>query len=180
MHLDGTYSLQASKEEVWSKLLDPKVLERVIPGIKTLESLGDDKYKAVSEVKMGPVSGSFKGSMEVLNKIEGEGFTLKMKQNSRMGNVSAQGTINLKEISSRETEVLFSGDAKLTGTLARTGQRVLSGVANTLTKQFFTALEKEVVDETILKQKNQAKPGFWKRFLLWLKRIFGPGNQKTD
>ena len=75
--------------------------------------------------------------MEVADQVEHESFTLRMKQTSKIGNVNANGSISLKTIDGNQTEVTFSGDAKLSGTLARTGQRVLSGVARTMTNQFF-------------------------------------------
>ncbi|MEL6925261.1 MAG: SRPBCC domain-containing protein, partial [Bacteroidota bacterium] len=52
--------------------------------------------------------------------------------------------IFLKSLSANETEVSFDGDARLSGFLARTGNRVVGSVANTLSKQFFEALQKEV------------------------------------
>ncbi len=144
MHLDGTHTLNAPREKIWNMLLDPEVLERVVPGVKTLEPEGEGVYKAISEVKMGPVSGSFTGQMEVANQEPPESFVLKMKQNSKIGNVAAEGTIGLKPLTDDQTEITFSGDAKLSGTLARMGQRVLSGVAKSMTKQFFQALEEEL------------------------------------
>lgn len=144
MHLDGTHTLNAPRQQVWNMLLDPEVLARVVPGVKTLEPEGDGVYKAISEVKMGPVSGSFSGQMEVADQNPPERFTLKMKQNSKIGNVDAEGNISLKPLGASQTEVTFAGDAKLSGTLARMGQRVLSGVAKSMTKQFFQSLEKEL------------------------------------
>ena len=38
----------------------------------------------------------------------------------------------------------FDGDVKLTGLLASLGQRVLVGVTNTLSKDFFLNMEKEL------------------------------------
>ena len=144
MHLTGKHTFPASNETLWNLLMDPDVLVRVTPGISKLEQLEPDRYKAIADVKMGPVSGSFSGKMEVADKVEPEHFTLKVKQKSRIGNVSADVKIMLRELGQHETEMAFEGDAKLSGLLARTGNRVLSGVASTLTKQFFQALEKEV------------------------------------
>jgi len=144
MHLDGTHLLKAPRQKVWDLLLDSNTLAKVTPGITRLESIGGEKYKAIADVKIGPVSGSFTGQMEVTDKQEPESFVLKMMQNSKIGNVQAKGTIQLNAIDESQTEVIFSGDAQLSGLLARTGQRVLSGVARTLTSQFFHALEEEL------------------------------------
>ena len=148
MQLEGTHVLPASREQIWDLLMDPDTLARVTPGISRLDPTGEDTYKAIAEVKIGPVSGSFSGEMAVLDKVSPESFTLKMKQNSKIGNVQAKGAIALKALDEKTTEVEFSGKAQLSGLLARTGQRVLSGVARSLTDQFFKAIEKELESPT--------------------------------
>lgn len=144
MHLEGTHSLNASPQEIWNLLMDPEILARITPAISRLEPLGDDKYKAIAEVKLGPVKGSFEGQMAVADKKEPEHFTLLIEQKSRMGNANAEGRILLKPTGDNQTEVHFNGDAKLSGTLARMGQRVVGGVANSMVKQFFNNLESEL------------------------------------
>ena len=144
MHLKGTHKFSASTNLIWSKLMDAEVLARITPGISKLEELGEGQYKAIAEVKMGPVNGSFSGDLHVLDKEELRSFVLNVKQNSKIGNVSADIKIALNPLSDAETELSFNGKANMSGLLARTGQRVMSGVANTLSKQFFKALEAEL------------------------------------
>ena len=124
--------------------MDTDTLAEITPGISRLEKLEEDKFIAISEIKMGPVNGSFKGGLDIVDKKEPSSFVLKIKQNSKIGNVAADIAISLKTLSEEETEVSFDGKAKLSGVLARMGQRVLTGVANTLSKQFFKALEKKL------------------------------------
>lgn len=144
MHLKGNHTFNASPEQIWKLLMDPEVLARITPGINKLEPTGEDQYSAIAEVKMGPVKGSFKGDLEVADKKEPEHFLLKVQQKSKIGNVAADVSIDLASADNGHTELAFDGKAKLSGLLARTGQRVLSGVASTLTKQFFSALEEEL------------------------------------
>jgi carbon monoxide dehydrogenase subunit G len=61
-----------------------------------------------------------------------------------VGNASADIKIELNAVAENQTEVAFDGDVKLSGMLASMGQRVIGGVANTLSKQFFTNMEKEL------------------------------------
>ena len=144
MELKGNHNINASAQKVWDLLMDPEVLAKITPGISKLELIGPDQYDAIAMVKMGPVKGSFKGSLTVQEKQEPHHFSLLISQKSKIGNVSATVAIDINEVSENSCEVAFDGKAKLSGLLARTGQRVLSGVANTLSKQFFSALEKEV------------------------------------
>lgn len=144
MHLKGKHTLNTSADNLWSILMNADQLAKITPGVSKLEEIETDKYKAISNVKIGPVKGSFSGDLEVADKAENESFLLKVKQNSKIGNVAADVSIKLTAIDEQTTEMEFDGKAKLSGLLARTGQRVLSGVANTLTKQFFEALEQEI------------------------------------
>lgn len=177
MHLEGTHQVGASAQQIWDLLMNPDVLAKITPGISTLEPTGPDTYKAVSDVKVGPVRGSFKGKVEVVDKLPPQSFVLKMKQNSKIGNVAAEGSISLQPISGTQTEIVFAGDAKLSGTLARTGQRVMSGVAKSLTEQFFKALEAEVIEVYGVAPVATAVPaseqGLWAKILAFFKRIFG-------
>lgn len=144
MHLTGNKILNASTEKIWNILMDADMLAKITPAVSRLEPLGNDTYKAIADVKIGPVKGSFSGNLSVLDKIDHESFMLRVNQNSKIGNVAADVKIYLKAISDTQTEMSFAGDAKMSGLLAATGQRVVSGVANMLTDQFFEALEKEL------------------------------------
>ncbi|TAH18297.1 MAG: carbon monoxide dehydrogenase [Cytophagales bacterium] len=172
MQLNGSHTLNAPKEQVWAMLLDPETLTKIIPSLKSLEATESGIFKAICEVKMGPVSGTFEGTMETTKLVPTESFTLIMKQNSKIGNVAAEGNIHLKAISETETEMLFDGEANLSGLLARTGQRVLSGVANTLVGMFFKALEKEIenhatreMNENSPIEESEKKKSFWSKIV---------------
>lgn len=144
MQLKGTHTLPAAREQLWNHLMDPEFLARVTPGVTRLERTGDDTYEAIADIKMGPVKGSFSGDLAIKDKQEPGSFVLEVSQKSKIGNVSATIDLALEPADENSTVMTFDGKAKLSGLLARMGQRVLSGVANTLTKQFFAALEEEL------------------------------------
>ncbi|MEO0894819.1 MAG: carbon monoxide dehydrogenase subunit G [Bacteroidota bacterium] len=170
MHLEGTHVLQASPAVIWGMLMDPDTLAKVTPAISSLEQIEEGKFNAISEVKIGPVKGNFKGSLEVVNPVEPEKFTLLIKQKSKIGNVSAEGTISLHPKEKNVTEVEFAGDAKLSGTIARTSQRLVNGVAKTLTNQFFEALEVEIEQH---KGNEPESKSLWARIVEFFKNLFG-------
>ena len=145
MLLTGNHIVNASASTVWLMLMDPDVLAKVVPGISELQKISDNSFKSILNIKIGPVSGSFTGSLQLEDIIEQKSFTLKAQQNSKIGNANAVVKINLAAMSDAETEVKFDGDVKISGMLATMGQRLLGGVANTLTKQFFENLDKEII-----------------------------------
>jgi uncharacterized protein len=144
MDLTGSHTINASAQTIWDMLMTPETLAKVTPGITRLELESEGVYKAIADIKMGPVAGRFEGKAEVVNPIAPESFSLKVQQNSKIGNVAADIRMNLKPLSVNQTELSFEGKADMSGLLARTGNRVMSGVANTLTKQFFDNFEAEL------------------------------------
>ena len=154
MDLSGSHILDTTPDRVWAMLMDTDVLARIVPGVTTLEKIGENEYKAIAHVKMGPVNGSFSGGLTMQDIREGEGYTLNVKQSSKIGNADATVKIDLKPMGDDKTELVFDGGAKLSGLLARTGNRVMSGVANALTKQFFENFEEEISGSGKLKMES--------------------------
>ena len=144
MQLTGNQTLTATPTKLWQLLMNPDVLARIVPGVSKLEKLSENSFKSILNIKLGPVGGSFTGNLQLEDIVKEESFTLKAQQNSKIGNANAAVKINLVSKNDQETEISFDGEAKLSGMLASMGQRVIGGVANTLTKQFFTNLEKEL------------------------------------
>lgn len=147
MQLKGKHLVNTAPGKVWEMLMDTDILARIVPGISRLEKTGDNTYKSIFEIKLGPVNGSFTGNLQLEDLEELKGFTLKVQQNSKIGNASAVIKIDLMPVNTDQTEIAFDGDAKMTGLLASLGQRVMSGVANILSKQFFANLDKELEKE---------------------------------
>ncbi len=144
MKISGKHIIEAPVEAVWQKILDPAVLERVTPGIDQLEKLAADRYKAIADIRMGPVKGRFTGSLAIEDKVAPESCTIVLDQKSKIGNVKASITLKLVPLADYQTAVGYTGEARMSGMLARMGQRLLGGVVSTLAKQFFSAFEKEV------------------------------------
>jgi len=144
MKISGHYMLNTTPDVFWNMVMNPDILEKVTPGIKELKEQGMDSYKAISMVKVGPVKGEFIGTLAIKDKVEKESCVLTVDQKSKIGNVVAEIGMKLTPIGDKKTEVNYTGEVRMSGMLARMGQRIMSGVVSTLSKQFFQAMEKEL------------------------------------
>ena len=144
MQLTGKHVVNASPAQVWNILMDTEALARIVPGISRLEKISENKFKSILAIKMGPVNSTFTGDLEMADIVQPERFVLKVQQNSKIGNANAAIGISIAEQSPNQSLVSFNGDVKLSGMLAAMGQRLIGGVSSTLTKQFFSNLEKEL------------------------------------
>jgi uncharacterized protein len=148
MQLAGNQIVNAAPPGVWNILMNPDLLAKVVPGISSLEKLSENSFKSAINIRIGPVNGTFTGNLHLDNLVAGKSFLLKAQQNSKIGNANAEIRIDLTPVNENQTEVNFDGDVRMSGLLASMGQRVIGGVANTLTKQFFNNLERELAATT--------------------------------
>lgn len=146
MKVKGKHILRADVATIWPMLQDEEVLEKISPGVSRIEKVGVDQYKAISDISIGPVRGSFEGDLSLIDKVDHETMALALSQKSKIGNAEAKIVMKLEAISDNETEVAYDGTAKISGRLATMGQRILGGVVTTLSKQVFKELEK-IIDE---------------------------------
>ncbi len=158
MQVKGLHTFKVSKSQLWHFLMDPEVLAKITPGVSKLETIDIDHYRSISDIKIGPVKGSFKGKLKVIDKNEPESFAIEMEQLSKIGNAHGKIAMNLSDVESDYVELSFDGKVNLSGVIARTGQRVLSGVANTITKEVFASLEQHIEEEGTNTQHAETTP----------------------
>jgi carbon monoxide dehydrogenase subunit G len=148
MELKGKRNVETDPATLWNMLMDVEILPKIVPGISKLEKTGENTYKSVLEVKFGPVSGEFTGDMQMEDISHQRSFTLKAQQHNKIGTVNSAMKIDLIPISDNETEVAFGGEITISGLMSMMGQKVLGGVTDMLTKQFFANLDHEIAKQT--------------------------------
>lgn len=143
MKVEGTYTLPAPRQRVWEVLNDPEVLARATPGVKQLDPMGGDMFKATIEVAVGPVKGTYDGKVSITGKVAPERMTLTLEGGGKPGTIKATGELHLEEQNGK-TVIAYTGDAQITGLIASVGHRLIGGVAKQMATEFFKALEREL------------------------------------
>jgi len=147
MELKGKHNVETDPVTLWNMLMDVEILPKIVPGISKLEKIGENTFKSVLEVKFGPVSGEFTGDMQMEDISHQKSFTLKAQQHNKIGTVNSVMKIDLLPISGNETEVAFGGEVTISGMMSMMGEKVLGGVTDMLTKQFFANLDREIAKQ---------------------------------
>lgn len=148
MHITGSASVNAPIEQVWTALLDPAVLARTIPGCERLETVGPDQYRGTIQVGVAAIKGTFDGDVELDDKCEPSGLTLRAAGAGSPGTVRADVAVRLTENGSGKTEVTYDATAVIGGMIGGVGQRVLTGIAKRTAGEFFAAIDSELTAET--------------------------------
>jgi carbon monoxide dehydrogenase subunit G len=144
MRLEGTHQFAAPREAVWDALMDPTVLAGALPGGEQLERVGDNEYRAVMNVKVGPVQGRFEGKIELSGIVAPERYTMKVDGQGAPGFVAGEGQLELVEVEDGGTLLRYGGDVSVGGRIAGVGQRLVESTAKSVTRQGLTALDQMI------------------------------------
>jgi len=143
MDIKGTYLFNAPRDEVWKAVLDSDVLSKSLPGIQSLESIGENKYRAVMKVRIGPVQGQFIGTVELVDLNPPVGYHILLDASGAQGFVKGEGDLELVE-QGDSTELHYSGEAQVGGRIASVGQRLMESSTQALIQQGLKAFEAQI------------------------------------
>ena len=141
MHLEGTYVFSAPRAAVWEALMDPTAIARALPGGEQLEQVGENDYKAVMNVRVGPVQGKFEGKIALTDVVELTGYTMKVDGQGTPGFMAGEGGMALEDHETGGTLLRYAGDVQVGGRIAGVGQRLLESTAKSVTRQGLAALD---------------------------------------
>ena len=141
MKIEGSYTINASREVVWRALLDPNVLAKTIPGCEKLTATGENRYTAVVKAGVGAIKGTFNSEFALSDITPGEAYTLTSKAKAPVGFVEGNGRVTLEGGSDgKPTVVKFTGDVKMGGMLASIAGRLFEAAARKNTDDMFERL----------------------------------------
>lgn len=134
VELDHTFTTSRPIDDSFATILD---LERVIPCVEggtVLETISDDAVKAEIKVKMGAMSMTFTGTVEVTEKdpaAHTATMTVKSREKGGQGYANATVVFALEEGGGK-----IHTDAAISGKAASMGRGVVVGVLDALIKDF--------------------------------------------
>ncbi len=138
MTMKGEVSLPASRQSVWDKLNDPEVLKQCIPGCQELERTGENGFRAVAKIKVGPVSATFKGNVELTDIDPPNGYRISGQGEGGIAGFAKGGAnVSLKDGPDSGTILVYDVEANVGGKIAQLGGRLIDGVAKKNADAFF-------------------------------------------
>ena len=152
MNVAATYTFDAPRDQVWSLLIDPAIIATCLPGCESMQPTGDDTYKATLTIGIAAITGRYEGVIQMTDNREPGGYTLVVEGQGKPGFVNGSATISLTEVDTRKTAVEVTGTAKVGGTIARVGQRLLGSVSKMMMDRFFACLQDRVKSSSEVSQ----------------------------
>ncbi len=143
MQLEGIYTFDAPRDEVWTALMDPEILASIIPGCKKLEQVGQNDYQAVMKMRVGSVQGEFQAGIKISDIEAPEGYIIQVTGKGSSTCMKGKGQIRLAE-QDTSTVMQYSGQAQIGGRIASVGQRLLKSSAKAIIQQSLDGLHEQV------------------------------------
>jgi len=143
MDLTADYVFQAPVERAWNLLMDTTAIGSCLPGCRGLQPLGNDRYEVELGMAIAAISGNFKGTVALEEKVPPQSYKLVVEGSGRQGFVKGHALVTLAADGDR-TLVHIAAQADVGGMIARVGQRLLEGVARTTMDRFYSCLQQKI------------------------------------
>jgi carbon monoxide dehydrogenase subunit G len=136
--INKQFTIEESPEKVWAGLSNPLQISGCVPGASITEQIDDRTYKGEVSLKFGPIKTKYDGEIRIeeLDEanhklvLQGKGLDAKGKGQAEM---SMTGKV---DPSDEGSDVNFTMEVNIQGTLAQFGSRLIHDVSDQLMKQF--------------------------------------------
>jgi carbon monoxide dehydrogenase subunit G len=138
MTFENAFTVQAPLDEVWRTLLDVERVAPCMPGAEVTDRIGDDAYKVAVKVKVGPMSMTYRGEVQIVDRNEDERWAtmhVKAKEARGQGTADAHVLMSLAE-EPGGTRATIETEVQLSGRIAAMGQSVIADVSAKLIETF--------------------------------------------
>jgi hypothetical protein len=145
VHFDGTVSINAPRQKVWEYLTDPNSVSECAPGLKSVEVIEPDKkFRAVAGVGFGSVKVTFEVDVEWVELDPPNHARMKAHGKAPGSGVDITSVMNLTNGSEGATELQWSADIVVVGTIASLASRLMNSMTRKLTGEFFSCVKGKI------------------------------------
>ncbi len=138
MEMTGEYTIPAPRERVWQALNDPETLKRAIPGCREIEKVTDTEFTAKVVAKVGPVSATFGGKVNLTDLDPPKAYTISGEGTGGVaGFARGSAKVRLDDEGAESTRLHYEVQAHVGGKLAQIGSRLIDATSRKMADDFF-------------------------------------------
>ena len=144
MKFENTFAVDAPIDEVYAALLDVERVAPCVPGAEVLEKTGDDAYTVAIKVRVGPISMTYRGTVEVVERDDANHrAVMRARARETRGQGTADARVEMSLVQEGETtKGTMVADVQLAGRAAAMGRGVIQDVSAKIVSTFAENLEK--------------------------------------
>src|SRR3954471_18025434 len=143
MKFENTFAVDAPIDEVYATLLDVERVAPCVPGAEVLEKTGDNAYQVAIKVRVGPISMTYRGNVEIAQRDDRNhraGMSPRAREPRGEGTADARGDLS-RDQEGPATKGTMTADVQLAGRSAAMGRGVIQDVSAKIVSTFAQNLE---------------------------------------
>ena len=145
MHFEGTLAIHAPRGKVWAYLTDPEKVSKSAPGLESLEIVEPGKkFRATTSIGFGAVKVRFVNDVEWVDLDPPNMARMKAHGTAPGSGVDATTSMTLTDGQDGATELAWTADDSVVGTIASLAARLMGGVTKKLTTAFFESVRRQI------------------------------------
>lgn len=145
MRFDGSITIQAKRKEVWEFLTDPESVVACAPGVESMEIVvPDEKFRAIASIGLGNIKVRFTGDVEWTELDAPNKASMKAHGTAPGSAADVIATMSLSDAADGATEMQWSADVNIMGTIASLASRMMGSVTQKLTADFFNCMKRQI------------------------------------
>jgi carbon monoxide dehydrogenase subunit G len=145
MHLEGNVEIAAPRQRVWDFLTDPQTVARCAPGLESVEVVEPGRhFKAVASLGLGSIKTRFTVDVEWVE-MDPPGRAVARAHGTASGSTAdVSAEMSLTETAPGQSKLTWTAEVTITGTIASLASRMMGGVTQKLSGQFFDCVRSSV------------------------------------
>lgn len=141
MELQGSQTIASPQEVVWLHLMDSGRLAQAIPECQAIEPLGDNRFRGLLTIPIGPLHGRYQGQVAISQINPPDSYQVDFDGRGEMGTVVGNGRVQL-HASGETTTIHYKGSLRVSGQLADISPRLLQANINALIRRSAEGIER--------------------------------------
>lgn len=159
--IENEFTVAASPDDTYALMTDVERVAPCIPGATITGRRDDGAYDALVTMKMGPMSLTYKGVIEIIEQDDAaRTAVMRAKATEAKGQGTAQATLTMDigDAGGGATNVKVGSDILVTGRVAQMGRGIMTDVAGKMIGEMAKAMEATLVAGAEAKARGEAPP----------------------
>ena len=143
LNFSGNETIDVDPQTLWDALIDPEILQKVVPGCREICAIGEAEYIMALDLRVAAVGGSFEGKIALFDMHPPARCQIMVSGEGTLGTGTGTANVMITDEGDGKSNISYDATGDVGGLVVGVGQRVLMGVAKHLTRQFFISLREQ-------------------------------------
>jgi carbon monoxide dehydrogenase subunit G len=145
VRFEGKIHISAPRPDVWAFLTDANAVSHCMPGLESIEIITpNEKFRAIGALGLGSVKLKMSTDVEWVELDAPRRAKMRMKGTAPGSSIDVASEMHLADGPGGSTEMEWSAEVKVLGTVASLAARLMKPVTQKLTGEFFECVKKKI------------------------------------